>query len=74
VIKGIEAYSNITHPNLVAIREANIDQKRKELCVIYDFVEGANNLQLLYNEILQRKVFIQENDAWSIIIKVMRAL
>lgn len=54
MIKGIEAFANVIHPNLVTIREANIDIIRKELCVIYDFVEGANNLQLLYDEILQR--------------------
>ena len=72
-LNEIRILASINHPNVVEYREAFIDPKTNDLCIILEYLGGGDMFQKI-KKLKKRSLWIPENTIWKYIGQLVRGL
>ena len=69
----VRIMASISHPNIIAYKEAFFDQSDNSLCLIMEFADSGDLWQKI-QRCIKRSTRLSEKTIWSIFIQVVRGL
>lgn len=72
-LNEIRFLASVNHPNIASLKEAFIDEGTSTLCIVMDFAEKGDLLQILQNHKRNGTKF-QENEIWDILYQTLKGL
>ena len=72
-LNEVRILASISHPSIVGYKEAFIDSKQNELCIVMDFANDGDLYQKIQKCKRQKKMFM-EDEVWRIIVGTVSGL
>ncbi len=72
-LNEVRLLASIKHPNIIAYREAFLDESSSSLCIIMEYANDGDVFQLITNH-KKKKKFIDEAVVWSVGIQMLHGL
>lgn len=72
-LNEVRILASVSHPNIIAYKEAFIDDSSNILCIIMELAEGGDLLKKISNQKSSRS-FFPENEIWSTLVHVTQGL
>ena len=71
-LNEIRFLASITHPNIIAFKEAFFDEPERCLCLVLEFADSGDLFQRI-RACQEKKVHLNERFVWSILIQITQA-
>ena len=65
--------ASIQHPNVIAFKEAFIDEEKKNLCIVMEYADGCDLYQQIKDKIRANEYF-EEKEVWKVLVHILRGL
>jgi NIMA (never in mitosis gene a)-related kinase len=72
-VNEVRILASITHPNVVAYKEAFFDEESSSLCIVMEFADGGD-LYTRINEHYKKETLFSEEEIWNIFIQIVKGL
>jgi len=72
-LNEVRILASITHPNVIAYKEAFIDPLSNSLCIIMDFADGGDLLSKINSHKKRGSVF-PEGEIWTTFLQILKGL
>ncbi|CAI2360684.1 unnamed protein product [Moneuplotes crassus] len=72
-LNEVRILASIKHTNVIAFKEAFIDDKQEFLCLVLEYADGADLYQKIKEKVKQNEYF-EEEQIWRVLIHVLRGL
>jgi NIMA (never in mitosis gene a)-related kinase len=72
-LNEVRLLASVKHPNIVAYKEAFLDETSNSLCIVMEYADDGDVFQLITRH-KQRKEFIEESRIWAIFVQTLRGL
>lgn len=72
-LNEVRILASVKHPNVIAYKEAFLDEDSSCLCLILEYCDDGDLFQKITN-LSKRKKFMKEDQIWRLFISVVRGL
>jgi NIMA (never in mitosis gene a)-related kinase len=72
-LNEVRLLASVSHPNIVAYREAFLDEPSNTLCIVMEYADDGDVFQLISTH-RRNKQYIPEERIWSILVQVVKGL
>eukprot|EP00347_Sterkiella_histriomuscorum_P008758 403343866 len=72
-LNEVRILASITHPNIIAYKEAFIEDSSSTLCLVMEYANDGDLYEKLINH-TQKRTSMSENQIWNILISMVKAL
>jgi NIMA (never in mitosis gene a)-related kinase len=72
-LNEVRILASIDHPNVIAFRDAFIDEPSSSLCLVMEYADNGDVFQKICNY-QKRETYIKEKKIWYVFIQIVRGL
>ena len=72
-LNEVRILASIDHPNVIAYRDAFIDEATSSLCLVMEYADNGDVFQKICNY-QKRQTYIKEKKIWYVFIQIVRGL
>ena len=72
-LNEVRILASIDHPNVIAYRDAFIDESTSSLCLVMEYADNGDVFQKICNY-QKRQTYIKEKKIWYVFIQIVRGL
>jgi NIMA (never in mitosis gene a)-related kinase len=69
-VNEVRILASLAHPNIIAYKDAFIEESTQTLCIVMEFADGGD-LQSRINQLKKEGKFMKEEEIWSIFYQMV---